>query len=253
MAVTTLAAVVCAALAAGALPGPSPTAARLRRALGRSPAPPRSGRAGPGAATTGVLSSARARALVAALGAVGVLAVVGGFAGVVVAAFVGVATWVGLSRLEPPGLVRDRERAVAAVPLTADLLAAALGAGCPPVVAVAAVAEAVGGPLGSALRTAAATARIGADPTRAWAAMAADPGLRPLARALAAATGRGTSPVPVLQRVADDARDTARRAAEARARSLGARAAAPLGLCFLPAFVLVGVVPIVVTAGGFLL
>jgi hypothetical protein len=57
----------------------------------------------------------------------------------------------------------------------------------------------------------------------------------------------------VLERVAEDARDTARRAAEARARSLGARAAAPLGLCFLPAFVLVGVVPIVVTAGGFLL
>jgi Flp pilus assembly protein TadB len=191
--------------------------------------------------------------LVATVAAVGTLAVVGGVTGVVAAAVVGGAAWIGLMRLEPPGLVRDRERAVAAVPLAADLLAAALGAGCPPVVAVAAVADAIGGPLGKALATAAATARIGAEPARAWAGMAADPGLRPLARALTAATGRGTSPVQVLERVAEDARDTARRAAEARARSLGARAAAPLGLCFLPAFVLVGVVPIVVTAGGFLL
>jgi hypothetical protein len=82
--------------------------------------------------------------------------------------------------------------------------------------------------------------------------LAVDPAIRPLARALAATAARGTSPVPVLNRVAQDARDAARWEAESRARSVGARAAAPLGLCFLPAFVLVGIVPVVATAGPLL-
>jgi hypothetical protein len=34
---------------------------------------------------------------------------------------------------------------------------------------------------------------------------------------------------------------------EERARSVGVKAAVPLGLCLLPAFVLVGVVPLVVS------
>ena len=38
---------------------------------------------------------------------------------------------------------------------------------------------------------------------------------------------------------------SSRSEAEARARTVGVRAAAPLGLCLLPAFVLVGVVPLV--------
>jgi hypothetical protein len=56
----------------------------------------------------------------------------------------------------------------------------------------------------------------------------------------------------MLQRVAEDARDAARWDAQARARALGARAAAPLGLCFLPAFVLVGIVPVVAGVGPLL-
>ena len=38
-------------------------------------------------------------------------------------------------------------------------------------------------------------------------------------------------------------------AAEARAQRAGVLIAAPLGLCFLPAFVLVGIVPLVATLG----
>jgi hypothetical protein len=51
-----------------------------------------------------------------------------------------------------------------------------------------------------------------------------------------------------LERVARDARDGSRWEGEAKARAVGARAAAPLGLCFLPAFVLVAIVPIVVAS-----
>nr|WP_246211273.1 type II secretion system F family protein [Phytoactinopolyspora alkaliphila] len=135
------------------------------------------------------------------------------------------------------------------LPLAADLLAAAISAGCPPVNAAEQVGRSLGGPLGSALATAAAVARIGSDPARAWSGLAADPALKPLGRALGSAVIRGVSPVHALQRVAQDGREAARWSAEARARAVGARAAAPLGLCFLPAFVLLGIVPLIVSSG----
>ena len=43
--------------------------------------------------------------------------------------------------------------------------------------------------------------------------------------------------------LADDLRLATRQRADTRARTIEVRAAAPLGLCFLPAFVLLGVVP----------
>jgi hypothetical protein len=50
----------------------------------------------------------------------------------------------------------------------------------------------------------------------------------------------------LLRALADDERDQARWAAEAAAQRAGVRAVGPLVACFLPAFVLVGVVPLVV-------
>jgi hypothetical protein len=46
-------------------------------------------------------------------------------------------------------------------------------------------------------------------------------------------------------RLAEDLRRRDRADVESRARSVGVKAALPLGLCLLPAFVLVGVVPLV--------
>jgi hypothetical protein len=51
-----------------------------------------------------------------------------------------------------------------------------------------------------------------------------------------------------LRLLASDLRRAHRAAVERKARGVGVRAAAPLGLCFLPAFVLVGIVPTVVSA-----
>lgn len=53
----------------------------------------------------------------------------------------------------------------------------------------------------------------------------------------------GAALAPSLSRLARDQRRVARSAAAARARAAGIRALAPLGLCFLPAFILLGVVP----------
>jgi pilus assembly protein TadC len=53
----------------------------------------------------------------------------------------------------------------------------------------------------------------------------------------------GAAPATALSRLARDQRRNARAAAATRARSAGIKALAPLGACFLPAFVLLGVVP----------
>jgi Flp pilus assembly protein TadB len=197
----------------------------------------------------GAGATSRRRAVASLLTAGAVVATIGGLVGVAFGIGLGSGAWYGLGRLEPASRRHDRERLAAMVPLTADLIAAALAAGCPPMMAAAVVGQAVGGPMGRALLDAVAAAKVGAGPDQAWAAMAGVPSARSLAHALSSAIGRGTSPAPMLERIADDARDNARWTAEARARSIGARAAAPLGLCFLPAFVLLGIVPVVATSG----
>ncbi|RIQ27327.1 type II secretion system F family protein [Jiangella rhizosphaerae] len=259
----TLLAVVCAVLAAVVASAPPPGRARLRSVLGhrerhaaRTPAvsPGPVGTDARAAGGSGPAAVSRfSRGLAAAAAGAAAFLVLGGAAGLIVGAGVTAAAWYGVDRLEPASRRRDRERVVAMLPLAADLMTAALAAGCPPAVAAETVGAAIGGPLGRALVDAAAAASVGIEPGRAWSDLAVEPAVRPLARALTAAMTRGTSPSPVLERVSADARDAARWTGEARARSLGARAAAPLGLCFLPAFVLVGVVPIIATSGPLLL
>lgn len=246
----TFLAVACAACAVMLLTGPPHGVTRVRAALGRrGPDSARSDRRSRAPRADSWSTSSRGRLLTGICAAGAGWAFVGGVAGVLVAVIAGVAAWLVLGRLEPRSRARERARLASAVPLAADLLVAALAAGCPPLVAVDTVGTAIGGPLGRALLDAGAASSVGADPHRAWAPLTAEPATRPLARALVSAMSRGTSPGPALRRAAADTRDAARWAGEAQARSLGARAAAPLGLCFLPAFVLVGVVPIVATSG----
>lgn len=70
----------------------------------------------------------------------------------------------------------------------------------------------------------------------------------PLAHHLAAAERDGLPLAPVLDRLAADARAQRRRVAEARARQLPVRMALPLTLCTLPAFVLMALVPLLLSA-----
>jgi pilus assembly protein TadC len=140
----------------------------------------------------------------------------------------------------------EQEALAVQLPLAADLLAACLAASCSPAAAAEAVAQAVGPPMGTRLARAAAELRLGADPVETWTRLGEHPGLAPLARCLARACESGAPPAAVLARLADAQRAAAARAAQARVRRAGVLATAPLGLCFLPAFVLTGVVPTVV-------
>jgi Flp pilus assembly protein TadB len=137
----------------------------------------------------------------------------------------------------PPGdAVRD-------LPVACDLLAVCLAAGTPIGAAVAAVSEAVAGPLGAQLDRVGAHYRLGAAPRQAWSGV--PPGVTPLARVLVRAGESGSSVVPSLQRLATDLRTAQRGAVEAAVRRAGVWVLAPLGICFLPAFLCLGVVPMV--------
>lgn len=146
----------------------------------------------------------------------------------------------------PTPLARD-------VPLAADLVVAALEAGMPLWAAVEAVGHAIGGDLGQMLVDVRRRQRSGADAQSSTALLAADPAVARVGRAIARAGSSGASPVHVLATAADSERSRLRSAAVAKARTAGSMAALPVGLLFLPAFVLVAVVPVVVGSVSLLL
>ena len=67
--------------------------------------------------------------------------------------------------------------------------------------------------------------------------------------ALGRAEEGGVSVADAIARLADDLAQQACSEVERRARAVGVKAAVPLGLCLLPAFLLIGIVPLV---GGLL-
>ena len=138
-----------------------------------------------------------------------------------------------------------RRAAAAHLPLAADLLAACLAAGASPHEAAAAVGGALGGPLGARLTRVAAEARLGAEPAVAWRHVGQLPEAHGLARRMARAAATGAPAVAAVTRLAADARTRRAREAQVRARRAGVLVTGPLGLCFLPAFLLLGVAPVV--------
>jgi pilus assembly protein TadC len=135
--------------------------------------------------------------------------------------------------------------------LVLELLADALDAGAPPVVALETVAGAVGGMLSTPLRQAATAMRLGADARSAWAdvplARAGNP-LAELARAMSRVDEGGARVAASLRRLATREAERAHGRALTAARRAGVFAVAPLGFCFLPAFVLLAVIPVVAGA-----
>ncbi|GIH39025.1 hypothetical protein Mco01_20250 [Microbispora corallina] len=187
----------------------------------------------------------RVGALVAAPVAFVGFLLVGGAPGLLTGALLAAGALVVVHRREPPEARRRRERMAADLPFAADLMVACLRAGRPLGGAVETAAQAIGGPLGDRLEWVGAQIRLGADPEAAWAALTGDVSLAPLSRTMIRAAQSGAPVADVLTRLADDARQTARASASAAARRVGVQAVAPLGLCFLPAFVLLGIVPVV--------
>ncbi|MET9367837.1 type II secretion system F family protein [Streptomyces griseoflavus] len=144
----------------------------------------------------------------------------------------------------------DAAEAARRLPLAADLLSACIAAGAGPVLAAQAVGEALGGPVGDALARGAAEVRLGGEPGAAWRRLAGLKGAAPLARLLERADVSGIALAAPVGRLAAEARAEWARAATARARKAAVMVSAPVGLCFLPAFIAIGVLPVVIGLAG---
>lgn len=187
----------------------------------------------------------RWRPLWCALAGLGALAFLGGRLGLVAAPVAAVGCWWSIGRAESPIALRERESARADLPHLVRLLAAALGSGAAPAQALAVVAAALPGSAADRVAPVAARLRLGADPVTTWRGLAADAALAPLGRALARAHATGAPVAASVERLSDELARAARAEVEDRARRVGVKAAVPLGICLLPAFLLLGVVPVV--------
>jgi tight adherence protein B len=155
--------------------------------------------------------------------------------------------WVGRRRAHARRLAVRSE----AAPAVLDLLGAALLAGLNPHKAVIRVAERVPEALQEDLSLAAAVLRLGGTPASALRAAADRSGLdelRAAAAGLEAAERWGAPPAEALAARAEALRGRVRLNAEAEAGRAAVRLAFPLVLCFLPAFVLLTVVPTIAGA-----
>lgn len=252
-----------AAVALMLLPQPTPL-----RGGGRRPARP-----------SHRFSPAERRALVVAVGVtalVWLLAPDWGLAGTALSAL----CWLLLRRFEPPPSAAERLAAQEDLAAICRLWAACLDAGMPVGSALAAVlgvgpaarapeSAAQGDPPvpdpvdapGSGARSMSATrARslgnvaalldLGATPEAAWNAVADDPDLTPLASAAVRSAAGGARMADAVRDQAVRLRESIRGGREGRAGRAGVLIAAPLGLCFLPAFICIGLVPVVIGLFG---
>lgn len=137
-----------------------------------------------------------------------------------------------------------RRRVAGGVPLTCDLLAVVIEAGRPVRGALKVVAEASEEPTREVLSAVVNQVELGVEETDAWASLGRQPGYRAVARDVGRSLRSGIALGDRLRAHSSDARAAAEADARARARRVSVTAVVPLVACFLPAFLLVGVVPI---------
>lgn len=126
-----------------------------------------------------------------------------------------------------------------------ELVAAMLDAGSGIGRSLELVARSASGQFQDSLRPVAAALAIGADWDTAWRSSAVRlPAILELRDALGFAALTGAPSSAILYAQAARLRRERFRAAEKRAASLGVKLVVPLGLCSLPAFICLGVVPV---------
>ncbi len=136
------------------------------------------------------------------------------------------------------------------VPAVLDLLAACLLSGASVESALRAVADAFAGPTGELLIATARLMSLGAPVETAWARCLDTPGWAGVGRAAVRAHYSGSALSDIFSRMAGDSRRRLRSLGGIAAARAGVRIVLPLGVCFLPAFVLLGVVPVIAGFAG---
>ncbi|MEB3048436.1 type II secretion system F family protein [Mycolicibacter sp. MYC123] len=136
-----------------------------------------------------------------------------------------------------------------------DVFALCLTAGMPVSGAASATARSAPPQLAAVLRRGADLLALGADPAVAWsppesATDALEPSTTAVLRLARRSGTSGAALAAGLGELAKASRDDAGHAATAAAERAGVLIAGPLGLCFLPAFVCLGIVPVVAGLAG---
>lgn len=132
-----------------------------------------------------------------------------------------------------------------ALPDAVALISALLRTGLPDSRVLRVVGAATPGPLGGRLVSVGRARELGQDAVEAWAPFADVAETFALAEAMVRSVRSGAPVADLLDRVAEDARRDYTAAAQEAARSVGVRVVLPLGLCYLPSFLLLAVVPLV--------
>jgi pilus assembly protein TadC len=130
------------------------------------------------------------------------------------------------------------------LPLVMELFASCLAAGAAPAPALGAAAAAAGRDLQGEIEAVTRAMLSGAPPEEAWGPWLADPELAGIARTFVRASDSGAAAAAEISRAAARLRSQRRSLAQQRAARMSVWVVLPVGFCFLPAFILVGVVPI---------
>ncbi|WIM67945.1 type II secretion system F family protein [Corynebacterium breve] len=138
-----------------------------------------------------------------------------------------------------------------------DLFAACLRAGVSHDSAAAAVASTYDGGgqgdtdshIGQRWSSVVALNAVGVEPERAWEEMVDLPGLSEVADLVALSSRTGSSLAAGCERIAEALREESADKATAQAERAGVLISIPLALCFLPAFFILGLAPVVISLG----
>lgn len=156
--------------------------------------------------------------------------------------------WVTIGRAEPAAVRREREQVARELPQVVQLIGLVLASGGSLAEAIRQVGAAFPGPAVEPLRRAEARLAVGMAASDVWQELAAQPGLERVGRALCRAEGSGIPVAAMVQTLGVDLAREERARSEDAARTVGVRAALPLGLCLLPAFLVIGIVPVIAAA-----
>lgn len=159
-------------------------------------------------------------------------------------------SWGGRRRASPDdaagGAGKTRVGGVASVPLLLELLGAALDSGLTVQGALRVVANVADQGIREGLLRVVAGLEIGASWQSSWEGSLGRGDIARIHEALSFGALTGAPAAPILYAEAQQHRTAAGRLAEKRAAALGVRLVLPLGLCSLPAFIALGIVPVVV-------
>lgn len=170
--------------------------------------------------------------------------IIGGPIGVLAGIVAGASLTVAMGYLAPK---TDMDDLVRQLPDALEFLAVCLDAGLPMSRAIETVADVSPEATAQVLRQVAAHLLLGRAGALAWDELRDHQAWGPVAADIARAERSGTSLIGVLRVHAQDARTQRHELASKKARTVGVKSVVPLMACFLPAFILVGVVPILLS------